>query len=153
MTYPHPLVTHLHDTYTQVLAGISNNHCDHAAVISLRSRSSNAKKMRTNTYPLFSTTPHKFESVRYGIRYVNTLTFHSPCHRSYTARSIPTYAHPSYAAIPDKGRLYAYGMTSGTHSDRRHMFYSRTASQKAMGCSVCSQLRTSGFPRPHSVSI
>jgi len=51
----------------QVLAGISNSHCDNAAVISLRSRSSNSKKMRTNTYPLFSTA-NKFESVRYGIR-------------------------------------------------------------------------------------
>ena len=141
----------LHLCGTQVLAGISNTHCDHAAVISLRSRSSNARKMRTNTYPLFST-PHKFESVRYNMQYVNILTFHSPYYRSYTARSIPTYAHPSYAAVPDKGRLYAYGMTSGVHSDRRHMFYSRT-SQRAMGCSVCSQLRTSGFPRPHSVSI
>ena len=49
----------------QVLAGISNSHCDNAAVISLRS--SNSKKMRTNTYPLFSTA-NKFESVRYGIR-------------------------------------------------------------------------------------
>ena len=83
---------------------------------------------------------------------VNILVLDSPCHRSYTARSIPTYAHPSYAAVPDKGRLYSYGITSGTHSDRRHMFYSR-ASQRPMGCSVCSQLRTSGFPRPHSVSI
>lgn len=50
----------------QVLAGISNSHCDHTAVISLRSHSSNTKKMRTNTYPLFSTS-NKFESVRYGI--------------------------------------------------------------------------------------
>ena len=89
----------------QVVAGISSSHSDHeAAVISLRSRSSNVKRMRANTCPVFSTMD-KFEPVRYGMGFVRIPIFYSPCHRSYTAQSIPTYAHRSYAAVPDKGRL------------------------------------------------
>ncbi|XP_065908576.1 lamin-B2-like [Dysidea avara] len=123
----------------QVLAGISNTHSDHANIVTLRSRSGVDKKThtRTHTYPLPS-----YKSM------IDTNV------RSYTARSIPPNTTPIYSAIPDKGKLYTYGMSSGRHSDQRHynMFSSRSQ-QRMMGCSVCGQLRTAGLPRPHSVSL